>query len=350
VQRRRAKKLSTQKPGSSPGFSSPEFNLPEPEDYPHLQLWHRAAPHTHADGLRLMVLVVQLFMRRIAPWPVAPVCTTRTSVVNSHVHPNPIHMKHLSAFLLFSLAVGAANAQTYCQPTFINGCSGWRNIAITAGTLSWGDDIDCSFGDHADMSTTVEAGDDIAMTVENGAWCGCAVWVDLDNNSTFEETENLYTLYVGGTPSYTYAFSISIPEGTAPGAHRMRVIAPWGSDGVTVGENGYGPCGDYQYGNYDDFMINVTGSTIGMDEYGMAATRLSASPNPTNGLVTISTDDATPLEQIAIRSADGRLVQQEVFTARTTTARVDLEKLPAGIYFVQSASKTGMRTVQVAKN
>lgn len=188
------------------------------------------------------------------------------------------------------------------------------------------------------------------MTVENGVWCGCAVWVDLDNNEAFEEEENLYYQYVGGDPSYVYEFVITIPEGTSSGAHRMRVISPWGSDGfLSTNTNGFGPCGAYQYGNFDDFTINVTGSGIGMDELRKANAHLTASPNPTQGLVTVTMDDAAPVDRIAVWSTDGRLVQQKSFAERTVSAQVDLCELPIGMYMVQCFSESGVRTLQVAR-
>ncbi len=259
-------------------------------------------------------------------------------------------MKSLAALFFGSLTYGTTSAQFYCEPTFDNGCADWANISISAGSINWGEDGDCTYPDHTDLSTTVNAGEEIAMTVVNGSWCGCAVWVDLDNDSEFAEDENLYYSYVGGTPSYTYDFAITIPEGTPAGEHRMRVIAPWGSDGfLSTNTNGFGPCGEYAYGNFDDFKITVAGGGIGMNELGYYAAALLASPNPTSGAVTLTTDGAAPIERIVIRSTDGRSVQQEAFAARTTTAQIDLSALPTGIYLVQSFSDAGMRMVQVAR-
>ena len=99
-----------------------------------------------------------------------------------------------------------------------------------------------------------------------GVWCGAAVWVDFDNSYSFEDTENLYYIYVGGDPSYTYDFTIPVPAGTPTGSYRLRVVTPWGSDGfLSSNTNGYGPCGDYQYGNFIDFTLNVIGAT-GIDQ------------------------------------------------------------------------------------
>lgn len=110
------------------------------------------------------------------------------------------------------------------------------------------------------MSTTLHAGDSAAMSVTSGVWCGATVWIDFNQDEVFDSTENLFHSYVGADPSYTYNFYITIPPGTAVGSYRMRVISAWGSDGYTVGGgNGWGGCGSFQYGNFDDFTINIGG-------------------------------------------------------------------------------------------
>lgn len=250
-------------------------------------------------------------------------------------------------FLLAFLVVCTARAQFYCEPTFAFGCAGWQNQSIDAGSIVWVADADCTYPDYTAQSTTVEAGDDLAMTVINGVWCGCAVWVDLDNDSQFAEEENLYYSYVGGDPSCTYDFAITIPATTTTGAHRMRVIAPWGSDGFqSTNTNGYGPCGEYQYGNFVDFTLNVV-NTTGLGE--ITALPLIAGPNPTNGPLTLTTDANTPVEKVVVWSADGRSVQQHVSSVRNGVVQLDLSALPGGLYQMQCISSAGSRMVPVVK-
>ena len=206
-------------------------------------------------------------------------------------------MRTRYATLLFTIGLAStALAQSYCSPTFANGCFVWRNLTIYLGDINW--DIgstDCSVSDYTAMSTTVYAGQPVDMTVINGNWCGCAVWVDLDNSSSFEDSENLYFSYVGGDPSYTYDFPITIPASTPTGSYRMRVIAPWGSDGfLSTNTNGYGPCGAFQYGNFDDLTLNVIGTTGIADAPNNAP--LSVGPNPTSGEVALNVRNDFPLD------------------------------------------------------
>lgn len=262
-------------------------------------------------------------------------------------------MKHISAFVLpslFLLAAAAPARAQYCSPNFPFGCFSWNNQSISIGSLDWYyDGLDCTASDYTDQIATVNAGDMVPMNVVSGTWTGCAVWVDFDNSGSFEESENLYYIYAGGDPSYTYDFVIAIPESTPTGNYRIRVIAPWGSDGfLSSNTNGYGPCGDYQYGNFQDFTLSVIGST-GIATNAANSTSLTTSPNPTDGLLTL-TNAGAPLERVSVYSTDGRLVQQQGFTAASEKVQVDLGALASGVYTLQCSSGNATSTVRVVKD
>ncbi len=260
-----------------------------------------------------------------------------------------LHMKNRYALLLPALLVlGATNGQSYCAPSFVNGCFSWNNTQVSVGGIDWSTDGDCSNFDHTDLVATAEAGETLAMSVTSGAWTGCAVWVDLDNSESFEENENLYYGYVGGSPTYDYIFTITVPAGTTPGLYRMRVIAPWGSDGfLSTNTNGFGPCGAFQYGNFDDFSLEVSGLVDGIHESDAAA--LIARPNPTEGAVSFSSSAGDPLLGVTLTTADGRTVQRFVPAAASTRIVLELGGLPAGVYLARCWLAHGVRTVRLVK-
>lgn len=241
-------------------------------------------------------------------------------------------------FLLLGLLPAFAQAQ-FCDPSFTFGCFNWTNLSVTAGSINWslGTD-DCATSDYTGLSTTVAAGNNLHLTVVNGVWCGCAVWVDLDNSSSFEDSENLFYSYQGGDPSHTYDFNVSIPAGTPTGAYRMRVIAPWGSDGfLDTNTNGYGPCGSYQYGNFTDFTLNVVGST-GIAS-APASTALWIATDPASGTVTIA--DATALGVVTILDAHGRLSEERGAQANRIT--LDTRSWAKGVYVARVSNAHGVR-------
>jgi hypothetical protein len=216
-------------------------------------------------------------------------------------------------------------------------------MSITIGDTEWVSDGDCQNADHTALVVDMEAGVPVPMSVTNGVWCGTAVWVDLDNDLSFDDSERLYSQYTGGAPSYTYNFTITIPGGTPAGNYRMRVISPWGSDGVVSG-NGTGPCGAYQYGNYDDFTVNVTAFT-GVQETN--ATPLVLAPNPTTGRFSIRA--AAPIQRITVSGVDGRIVSDQL-GLNTTLAVLDLSHRSAGLYTVRCDLANGTQVLRVVKD
>ena len=257
-------------------------------------------------------------------------------------------MKHHSSTLfVLHLLINTASAQ-YCTPTFLNGCFSWQNQQVTIGGLNWTTDGVCDDGDRTDQIATVTAGETVPMSVISGNWTGCAVWVDLDNNGDFSEAENLHYEYVGGDPGYTYDFMITIPTSTDPGQYRMRVIAGLGSDGfLSTNTNGYGPCGEYQYGNYNDFTLNVIGP-VGMASIDDQLTDVSAWPNPVIDVVTIRTANSDQLQQIDIWSSDGRMIRQ-ITSFPIDQISVDLSELPTGVYHLSCWTENGTRIIPVLK-
>ncbi|MEO5585567.1 MAG: T9SS type A sorting domain-containing protein [Flavobacteriales bacterium] len=258
-------------------------------------------------------------------------------------------MKRLSTFAwsLLTALIGA-NAQ-YCSPSFSSGCSGWHIMNVNVGSSFNWNYTDCTVWDQTAAVIMVNPVDSIPMSVTDGTWSGCAVWVDWNNSGSFEDSENLYHNYVGGDPSFTYNFNIAIPPATPEGAYRMRVIGAWGSDGFTNGSsNGYGPCGSFQYGNFNDFTLQVDNSTAVADVVASPETAFTASPNPTTGRMTLNYGQQTPKDRITLESMDGRTLRAWNGTM-ASTLEMDLSALPAGIYLVRNTADQASRPLRIVK-
>lgn len=248
------------------------------------------------------------------------------------------------------LAAASPLTAQYCSPTFTNSCALWRNQEVSIGTINWTlGASDCMLSDYTIQSTVVTPGVAVPMTVVSGNWTGCAVWVDLNNNAAFEDSENLYYSYVGGDPSYTYSFSITLPMGTPAGSYRMRVVAPWGSDGfLDTNVNGYGPCGSYQYGNFDDFTVIVSGTGVAEPTNDPHA-GLRLVPNPCTDLVRVTVPGDHLMERIVILGADGRLVKDLMLASATGSSVLDLADLTPGTYVVQAYGGEAVWTTRLTR-
>lgn len=252
-------------------------------------------------------------------------------------------MKALYTASLFSLLIAADLSGQYCSPSFFNGCFTWSNQSVDIGSIHWSVG-DCSESDMTSLSTDVVPGTPIALQVVNANWCGCGVWIDLDNDQEFSSAELFHGSY-GEMETATYNLQVTIPIGTSAGPHRMRIVAGWGTDCVTTGGNGDGPCGDYQYGNFNDFTLNVTGASS-VAEY-PAGTVVLGSANPTEGPVRLLA--STGLDNVRVIAADGRCVLDLPVAARSQAVDLDLAALPDGAYVLECRSGAQAGRLRVLK-
>lgn len=158
---------------------------------------------------------------------------------------------------------------------------------------------------------------------------GFAIWVDWNNDATFQTTERVYTTnaYV-----YTASGSFPIPGATAPGGYRMRIRADYFSTNPA-------PCGSITNGETEDYTLVV-------------APPLPCSGNPsslsanilTNSSVTLSWIDALPIPANGYQyyystSPTNPLNATTPSGSVTTGTNVTLNALTAGIryyYWVRS--------------
>ena len=246
----------------------------------------------------------------------------------------------LCFMLVFSVVMRSSSAidpLTYCTPVFANGCTdgstSWYNHAINFQQINWlaGGIGTCTEYDFTSTSATVYAGVAYPMTVINGQWCGVSVWIDFNQNEDFDSTENLYHHYTGGAPTYTYNFNITVPANIPTGSYRMRVIAAWGSDGYLGGGGG---CGNFQYGNFDDFIVNVVGSPVGIENpNAVDELVLRISPNPATNIVSVTMSSYKGNDaRLRITDITGNII--DIYSVSNPKMDLDISKLAKGIYIL----------------
>ena len=237
----------------------------------------------------------------------------------------------------------------YCSPSFANGCSLWGAQSVTLTTINWTlGSSPCTDFDYTWMFANVTTGIMHLLTVDNNDWCGCAVWIDYNQDSIFDPSENIFYQYLANQNN-TYNIYFAVPNGTAVGQYRMRIISPWGSDGFqNTNINGYGPCGSFQYGSFQDFTLNVTGPQ-GIDELaGNNTSWMSAALNRESNEVTVSVHDLQS-KMITLQLADisGRIVERRVVTNQKEV--FDVSALPAGIYVMNYSDGSHRQSIKLVK-
>lgn len=257
-------------------------------------------------------------------------------------------MKKKNLLLVFLTFFAFSAYAQYCSPTFSSGCSSWRNQAISLDSIQWTiGSTACTTSDYTYMRTTLQKGVAKSMSVTNGSWCGVGVWVDYNGDFVFDPDELLYNSYQAAA-TQTYNFTITVPSTAANGTYRMRVIAGWGTDCVTTGGNGNGPCGAYQYGNFDDFSIKVVGTPVGMEENAANASQtVIISPNPATDQILVQADAALIHSAYTLTDQFGRKVMGGIILNENT--HIDISELASGIYFFNASGKLST-SVKVVKH
>lgn len=166
--------------------------------------------------------------------------------------------------------------QCYCTPPApsIGGLYWIDSVSTTGGTVNISNmGTGVAPTGYMDYSAThevaVDTGGSFTLTVsnQNGASPGITVWIDWNQNGSFESSEQVYTTTTGTSSSMnTYTIPIQVPSGTQPGSTRMRIR--------NYGSSGTNPCNQTSYGEVEDYMvtINTPGPTFGTIEIGTTGT------------------------------------------------------------------------------
>lgn len=114
------------------------------------------------------------------------------------------------------------------------------------------------YGDFLDQSTTLQSGENNTIRLTTGySWASAdsywKVWIDLNANGTFENSEAVVTQLQNGpengTPEATMTASFTLPGSITEGATRMR---------VAMSPDGYpNACGKFNLGEVEDYTVNL---------------------------------------------------------------------------------------------
>ncbi|MBD8017611.1 GEVED domain-containing protein [Kaistella pullorum] len=169
-----------------------------------------------------------------------------------------VHPKNPQLITSASLSTATAKMPSaYCLPS--SDCADGDLITnVTVAGIN--NTTTCStngYGDYTAMVGTIVAGQSypISVTVGDGWFERVSVWVDFNNNETFESSEFLGEIGAGSNNTVsTLTGNIAIPSTLAPGSYRMRVmVAATGSSNPAVTD----PCAPGVYGETEDYTLKI---------------------------------------------------------------------------------------------
>ena len=165
------------------------------------------------------------------------------------------------------------------------------------------------------------------------------VWIDYNQNGTFDTTEFTYL----GTGSLTLDSTITIPGTAIAGETRMRVRTRFLS--ILTSANA---CLAYTYGETEDYTITIS-SLIGIEENDVF-NNITVYPNPTSGLFNISTSNAN-FTQLTISVLD--IQGKEVYNtsdknnSNNYNKEINLDGLAKGIYYIKLNTGNAVKVQKV---
>ncbi len=221
-------------------------------------------------------------------------------------------------------AAGATECDEYiAQVTFgmINNTSGCSDGPVVDYTL---------------QSTTITQGSTVSMTVLNGpdvyAEDQVAVWVDWNQDEDFTDVGEAYAL-VSADGGVSFNGDITAPLNASLGSTRMRIRMLYTGNPS--------PCGNAQYGEVEDYTVNVDLST-GLNA--VQEVSWSVFPNPSNGDITVTYGGESDKVVLDVLDLTGRMIHSEV-RALSSGQQVQLNlagTLATGSYLLRLSGAQGV--------
>ena len=164
-----------------------------------------------------------------------------------------------------------------------------------------------------------------------------SMWIDLDDNGVFADDERLITSEVINRANTWLPFDFSIPEDAPLGQHLLRIRA---------GDTRYDgdlndPCSVIQYGTTHDYSVNVTDSTIDIEDFILNEAELAV-VTVGNGQyrVIMETSFDEPL-RITVHNVLGqKMLENQLFNdADGYVYELDMSYAARGVYLVRVGTR-----------
>jgi hypothetical protein len=251
----------------------------------------------------------------------------------------------------------------YCAPAALLGCNidGIKQFILNTINVDDGGDT-CNtepasspqgYADRTALSTNLsnEAGSNVYTVQARQNWPGgvgvegFSIWIDFDDSGTFEVSERLISGELFTTANALESFTLTIPVGAALGSHRLRAKAMDTSAGGDILD----PCSDFDYGEVQDYTVNITG-VLGFEDIAISQAEL----------IVVSSDNnqfdislVTSFDDIASISVYNMLGQKLAFNNLEKQGdrfnyQLDMSYAAAGIYLIKIGDQAS-NTYKTAK-
>ncbi|WP_300435182.1 GEVED domain-containing protein [Christiangramia sp.] len=206
--------------------------------------------------------------------------------------------------------------------------------------------IPCTTGyiDFSVNSTNLDRSQgDYTVTVETGFAEGerekFSLWIDFNDNAVFEDEERLITSEVIPQANQPFSYDFSIPRNASLGQHLLRIRA---GDTDFAG-NLNDPCSVMTYGTTHDYSVNITDSTLDIEDFILDEAELVVVTDPfreNQYRVIMETSFDQPL-RITVHDIRGqRLIENQVLNdGDAYVYELDMSYAARGVYLVRVGTR-----------
>lgn len=238
-------------------------------------------------------------------------------------------------------ATTLSNQVTYCDLKGNNSTFEWIDH-VALGDMSNTTTNDNGYGDYTNKIANVGYGDteirlsaNFGNSVYSEKWY---VWIDLNRDGTFADSELLYT--ATSTNSQTFNGTINIPSTAVLGKTRMRVAMIYNSQAPS--------CGTFSYGEVEDYTVNIGGATnnsyaVNVDTGEQKVKRMEVYPNPVKSGYVMVKSSEMPEGSFEVISMTGKLIKFGTFS--NGSLEINVDDISTGKYFIR-LSKDGKRLTE----
>ncbi|WP_438966524.1 fibronectin type III domain-containing protein [Flavobacterium sp.] len=230
----------------------------------------------------------------------------------------------------------------YCFPTGTSSLSYVDNFSTTLASTNITNNASGfstgNYGDFTNLSLTLGSTQSFDFNVGIvGATVGCAIWIDWDNDLSFDLSDMVYSTTSYGSGPFTG--SITIPATTANGNYRMRVLIDYndsnpGNDDACSFSSGRGEAEDYI------ITVDNTLSTNSFDDANFVFY-----PNPVNDILNIF--HTSEISSISVVNLIGQSIMlQEI---NSNNYQLDMSSLNTGVYLVKVKANNTEKTIKITK-
>jgi len=244
-----------------------------------------------------------------------------------------------NALVPYVIAVTAAPCGPYCAAWAQDAITIYEKISnVTFAGIDNSSTFSLGYEDFTSMVGTVSAGSSYPFSITlSNAYAGdqVLVWIDFDQDQTFQASEQVYVSPTGAGP---FSGSISIPLDAALGNARMRVRM---HDAATTHGPNDTPCGMARYGQVEDYTVMIE-TGLGLDP--ISASSFNVFPDPSNGEFTIQGLALEGNVRVELIDQTGRMVLQEQHVIGSAGATIHIgtaNNIAAGSYILRILSIEG---------